>query len=133
MNDDDAERYLMTLPGAGIKTARCVMMFAFGRQVLPVDTHLARIARRMGWAMSGQGSAKLHADLDAVVPPDLRYQLHVNAICFGRKICLARQPRCQICPVSRYCQWNLAGADDSPAESRAGRTMQRTTHNPGPK
>lgn len=104
MSDSKAECYLRSLPGVGIKTARCVMMYSLGRDVLPVDTHLARVAYRMGWVRIGQSAAKLHATLDSVVQPSLRFELHVNAIPLGRMFCLAKAPRCQACPVVAYCK-----------------------------
>lgn len=103
MNDRDAQAYLTSLPGVGIKTAKCVLMYSLGRQVLPVDTHVARLATRLGLVPSGLTTARLHERLEALVRPPLRYSFHVNAVAHGQKVCLAGTPRCKACPVARLC------------------------------
>ena len=128
--DSEAERYLLSLPGVGLKTARCVMMYSLGRRVLPVDTHLARIARRMGWVEGGLSPAAMHSSLDAVVPPHQRFALHVNAISLGRTFCIASIPRCGACPVANYCEMGEAHKGMRPTN---GRTLHRKTKRPGPK
>ena len=101
--DGKVEAYLTSLPGAGIKTAKCVMMYAMGRKVLPVDTHVARVLRRLGVLSEGVGGNGVHAAVEAVVPPDLRYDLHVNAVAHGRAVCKARNPKCPGCVVQKLC------------------------------
>jgi endonuclease-3 len=98
-----AQRYLESLPGVGPKTAACVLLFAFGRAVFPVDTHVARIARRLGWAPDRASPEAIQALLGPRVPPSLRYALHVNLIAHGRATCRARNPRCPGCPILRLC------------------------------
>ena len=101
--DDQAEAFLASLPGVGLKTAKCVMMYTMGRTVLPVDTHVARVARRFCLLNWDTPSSRWHSDLEAVVVPDHRYNFHVNAVAHGRAICRARFPSCSICGVKSLC------------------------------
>lgn len=101
-DDDAAQRYLTSLPGVGVKTAKCVMMYSLGRQVLPVDTHTARVATRLGLVSTG-GAAAVDRDLSVVVPPSLRFDFHVNAVAHGRAVCRAVTPRCDDCALSSLC------------------------------
>ncbi|MBX3233519.1 MAG: hypothetical protein KIT84_10985 [Labilithrix sp.] len=103
MTDDAAEHYLTGLPGVGVKTARCVMMYSLARQVLPVDTHVWRVAKRLGLLEEDIPYPRVHAALDEVVASADRYAFHVNAISFGRELCLPRGPRCEACPLLRLC------------------------------
>ena len=102
MPDDDAERFLTSLPGVGKKVAKCVLMYSLDRQVLPVDVHTHRVAVRLGLA------AKLRPDtsqdlMEAQVPPELRYGFHVNAVAHGRVVCLPRKPMCEACVLRECC------------------------------
>lgn len=107
MSDEEAEAFLLSLPGVGKKVARCVMMYSLGRQVFPVDTHCWRIARRLGWVRPTQKDkhcAPRDMDrLQAKIPPELRYSLHVNMISLGREICTPTIPRCDECPITVFC------------------------------
>lgn len=109
MCDADAERYLTTLPGVGIKTAKCVLMYSLGRDVLPVDTHVWRVARRLGLVLSGLPYTKVHDALEAAVVPGKRYTFHVNAISHGREVCLPRNPRCSACALRLTCAYYRSG------------------------
>jgi endonuclease III len=102
--DDEVEAFLTTLPGIAIKSAKCVMMYSMGRQVLPVDTHLRRLAERLGWVSGGLTERRVHAELEDLVEPDLRYRLHVNAIWHGRSVCRALHPLCESCVLREGCQ-----------------------------
>jgi endonuclease III len=107
MSDEDAEAFLLSLPGVGKKVARCVLMYSLGRQVFPVDTHCWRIARRLGWVRPTQKDKHCAPrDMDRLqskIPPELRYSLHVNMISLGREICVSTVPRCVHCPISAWC------------------------------
>ena len=102
-DNERAQEYLMSLPGIGVKTAKCVLMYSLKRQVLPVDTHTARVAYRLGLVTTNR---PLVADkeLSLVVPPSQRFDFHVNAIEHGRAICKARVPRCNSCVLFSLCQ-----------------------------
>lgn len=108
MSDEEAEALLTSLPRVGRKVARCVMMYSLGREVFPVDTHIWRIAKRIGWsrATSSDGGCT-KSDMDRLqnkIPQRLRYSLHVNLVSLGREICRPHQPGCPVCPIEKYCK-----------------------------
>lgn len=107
MSAHRVEDFLLKLPGVGIKTAKCIMLFSLGFQVLPVDTHVARIATRLGWVQEGWPSKKLHAELESIVAPELRHQFHVCCIQHGRRVCRNTQPKCGRCFVREFCKIEL--------------------------
>ncbi len=97
------EGYLVSLPGVGTKTAKCVMMYSLGHEVLPVDTHVYRIARRLG-LVGNLPPTKFHGVLEAVIAPADRYAFHVNGVAHGRKLCRPRNPLCGECPIRSVCR-----------------------------
>ena len=87
------------------ENARCVMLYSLDRQVFPIDSHCWRIPGRLGWSNTGQNVADVAADhLQDLIPPDLRFSLHVNMVSHGRKICKARSPLCQDCVIMPSCR-----------------------------
>ena len=102
----DCEAYLRSLPGVGLKVARCAMSFGLGRRVFAVDAHIWRITRRLGWH-SAPGEAPTERGADAIqaaaVLADDPLSLHVNLIRLGREHCPAGEPRCGSCPVAGLC------------------------------
>jgi endonuclease III len=110
--DADCEAFLMSLPGVGLKVARCVMAFGLGRRVFAVDAHIWRITRRLGWhdfpgdAPSARGAD--HIQVIALAADD-PLSLHVNLIRLGREFCPAGDPLCGGCPLAAGC----AGANRS--------------------
>lgn len=105
LGDDEAERFLCALPGVGVKTARCVLMYSLGRLVFPVDAHVFRVMTRLGEAPPGAHPDRRSTQdyLQSIVPPRQRYSLHVNMVAHGRAICRARRPDCPACPLNRLC------------------------------
>lgn len=105
--DDEAEDFLVSLPGVGKKIARCVLMYSLGRKVFPVDTHCWRIARRLGWVRPTQKDGHCAPrDMDRLqskIPLKLRHSLHVNMVSLGREICTAIAPKCGKCPLVDWC------------------------------
>ena len=101
--DEEIEGYLLTLPGVGPKTAACVLAFSLGRPALPVDTHVHRVATRLGLLPAGTSGASAHQVLAEVVPPRLRIETHVGLIRHGREVCRAGRPRCEACPLRDLC------------------------------
>jgi endonuclease-3 len=95
--------YLTSFKGVGVKTAACVLCFAMGRDVIPVDTHVHRLAIRLGLVPETTNAARTHRIVNEIVPPELRYKLHVLLIGHGRKVCDARRPKCDACVVSGLC------------------------------
>ena len=104
LSDAAAEAYLLSLPGVGPKTAKCVLMYTLGRRKLPVDTHLDRIALRVGLIDPGLGRERRHRQLESLVRPRVRYALHVAAISHGRAVCRAKSPRCDACVLRDLCR-----------------------------
>ena len=93
---------LVTLPGVGRKTANVVRSVAFGLPGLPVDTHVGRLARRLGLTAQTD-PVKVEAELDALVPPAERGGLSLRLILHGRRVCKARGPRCDECVLADIC------------------------------
>lgn len=106
MPDSEAEQFLTSLPGVGPKIAKCVLMYTLGRQVLPVDVHVHRIATRVGFRTKRRPDTSQEL-IEGAVPPELRYSFHVNAISHGRSVCLSRRPLCRMCQISRWCEFYL--------------------------
>lgn len=108
MSIAEAKNYLLSLPGVGLKTANCVLLFALGKPCLPVDTHVFRVARRLGLIDSMISMEKAHNLLQEQVPLSRVYQFHLHMIEHGRQVCHARQPRCVECVLANGCPSSLA-------------------------
>lgn len=104
-SQDSIEQYLLRLPGVSDKVAKCVMMWTLGAEVLPVDSHVHRIARRLGWT-SRKRADQCHDELEALVPPERRASFHVDCIMHGRAVCRPTGPECENCCIRRYCRYN---------------------------
>jgi endonuclease-3 len=100
---DAARRYLTVFPGVGEKTAACVLLFALGRPVVPVDTHVHRVARRLGLVDRRATAAQTEAALERLAPPERAYAAHVLLITHGRRVCRAPTPRCSACVLRDLC------------------------------
>jgi len=105
-SEREVQDYLVSLPGASDKVAKCVMMYTMDADVLPVDSHVHRIAKRLGWT-SRKRADQCHDELEALVPPHRRYALHVDCILHGRSVCRPRGPACARCCISRHCAFCL--------------------------
>jgi len=103
----EAMDWLKRLPGVGPKTAACVLLFSFGKPVFPVDTHIYRISKRLGWLDEKVSEARANELLDKVVPDEIKYRLHLNMIAHGRKICKPQNPRCDECVLKHLCGYAL--------------------------
>ena len=93
---------LVTIPGVGRKTANVVRSVGFGLPGLPVDTHVGRLSRRLGLTAETD-PVKVEADLDVLVPARERGALSLRLILHGRRVCVARKPRCGGCVLASYC------------------------------
>ena len=102
---DQGKRWLTSLDGIGPKTAACVLLFALGKPALPVDTHVHRVARRLGLIGRKVSADQAHALLEAALPPEAIYPFHVDMIQHGRLVCHAQRPRCAACPLSDLCDY----------------------------
>ncbi|CAN5156662.1 endonuclease III [soil metagenome] len=103
IRDDEPWERLTALPGVGPKTAACVLLFSLGRPYFPVDTHVHRLAIRLALVPPRSGAAAAQELLQAAVPPELMYELHMNLIRHGRHVCVALRPRCSECVLRELC------------------------------
>lgn len=100
---DEAKAWLRALNGVGPKTAACVLMFALGRPALPVDTHVHRVATRLGLIPQGTTAEQAHDRLEAMLRPEEVYPFHITLIHHGRRLCSARNPNHAECPLAPRC------------------------------
>ena len=107
---DDARAELCALPGVGRKTAACVLLFAFGRPDIPVDTHVHRVGIRLGLFRPGASLEEAHDELLRLARGSDPHETHVALIRHGRRTCTARAPRCDECPLRRMCPYARATA-----------------------
>jgi len=98
-----ARDWLKQLPGVGSKTASCVLLFSLGRPALPVDTHVLRVAKRLGLIEPKTSAEQAHRLLESLVPADSVYQFHLLLIEHGRRVCQAQRPRCSRCVLRGIC------------------------------
>jgi len=103
LDDQKIDEYLRSLTGVGPKTAACVLVFSMGRAAFPIDTHVHRIVRRLGWVKDRASADQTHRSLGPLVPPDLRYELHMALINHGRNVCRAQRPLCGDCVLLDFC------------------------------
>lgn len=107
--DERLETFLCSLPEVSRKSAYCIMMYAFGRRVFPVDTHVGRVLsrlapyRELGLDLTGLDHKQLQAVLADLIPPNLRYSLHVNLVVHGREVCRSQKPLCGQCDLRGFC------------------------------
>lgn len=105
MTPEEAKIWLQQLPGVGPKTSAIVLCFAYGMPAFPVDTHVHRVGQRLGFIPAKANPDKAHPIMEAIVPPEEYYPFHLQMIYHGRAICKARGPRCEMCPISLYCDY----------------------------
>ncbi len=100
---DDAIEELTRFPGVGIKTAACVLVFSYGKPVIPVDTHVLRLSRRLGLVIDKATPDHTFSVLMQITPDDLKYPFHINLIRHGRKFCKSQKPNCGECILIKLC------------------------------
>jgi endonuclease III len=94
---------LVALPGVGPKTAACVLLFSLDRPYFPVDTHVHRVAIRLGLVLPRSDAIATQVAFQSSVPSDEMYPLHMNLIRHGREVCTAQRPRCSECVLRDLC------------------------------
>jgi endonuclease III len=104
LSREDARSYLTSLPGVSDKVAKCVMMYTLDFDVLPVDVHVHRVARRLGWTTVDRPEQD-QGGLEQVVPPKRRFSYHVGCVSHGRALCRATRPNCPPCPLKKHCEY----------------------------
>jgi len=99
---------LITLPGVGRKTANVMLGTAFGQPSIVVDTHVKRVAKRLGLTRSDNPDL-VEQDLQQLMPKSQWTAFSQRLLLHGRYVCLARKPQCRTCPVYRQCPWKEKG------------------------
>ncbi len=105
LTDEEVIEYLTSFRGVGIKTAACVLCFSLGRPYMPVDTHVHRVALRLGLIPERTSAEQAHTSLnrDDSVPAELRFSFHIQLIRHGRAVCHANRPECDACALANLC------------------------------
>ena len=112
---DAARDWLVALPGIGRKTASIILLFNFGRPAMPVDTHVHRVATRLGMLPPRTPFDRAHDLLEEALASDEMYPFHVETIRHGRDTCRAPRPICGLCPMTDVCAYYpLAARGNAP-------------------
>ncbi len=109
---DEAKAWLRQLPGVGPKTAACVLLFSLGMPVMPVDTHVFRVSRRLGLLSNNISPEAAHAVLESIVPANDILPFHLLLVEHGRRQCSARRPGCISCPLLEDCPFGQSQLDN---------------------
>lgn len=102
---EEARDWLVSLTGIGRKTASIILLFGFGRPAVPVDTHVHRVATRLGMLPPRTPLDRAHDLLEGALQPDEMYPFHVELIRHGRDTCRAPRPICGLCPLTDVCAY----------------------------
>ncbi len=104
---EEAMAWLVESPGIGTKTAAVLLLFAFGKPLFPVDTHIRRVSGRVGFVREGTPADKVQERFAAIAPDSAAEcaQLHLDIIRLGREICHPREPECPVCPLVELCRY----------------------------
>jgi len=103
MDSEEIIKSMGALKGIGPKTLHCLLLFGLGREAFPVDTHILRIGKRLGFIPEGMDAAKAHRWMAPFIPKGKSLSLHLNLIRFGRSICKAKNPSCNTCFLNKEC------------------------------
>lgn len=96
---------LLTIPGVGRKTANVILAVAFDKPAMPVDTHVFRVANRIGLTNNSKNPLETEKELVKYIPEPLQSKAHHWLILHGRYICVARKPKCDICGLKNWCKY----------------------------
>ncbi len=100
---EEARKTFIQMPGVGPKTADVVLLFSKGQPTIPVDTHVNRVSKRLGFAPARGDYEAVRTSLQSLYEPSDYLAVHVLLIAHGRRYCRARHPLCTECPVNTYC------------------------------
>ena len=101
----EAKQFLSRFKGIGPKTVACTLLFACNRPVFPIDTHIFRIARRLALIPERGSDEQAHQMMEAIIPTERYFEVHINLIRHGRRICRPSEPRCEECCLVDYCSY----------------------------
>ncbi|MEO6038545.1 MAG: endonuclease III [Saprospiraceae bacterium] len=121
MSTEDAQAYLMSLPGVGYKTSTFVLLFSLRRPVLPVDTHVHRVSIRTGILPAKTSQEKAHGLLLSMLPKDPDELLNFHKLLFkhGQEVCTFSFPRCPVCILKDVCTYYAQSVAGSEGEQTA--------------
>jgi endonuclease-3 len=102
---EEAKQFLASFKGVGPKTVACTLLFACNRAVFPIDTHIFRIARRLGLIPDKCSDEEAHRLMGEMIPRKRYFEVHINLIRHGRRICRPRDPLCEQCCLVDYCEY----------------------------
>jgi len=103
MDSEEIKKTVGALKGIGPKTLHCLLLFGLGREAFPVDTHILRIGKRLGFIPEWMGAEKAHQWMVPLLLKGKSLSLHLNLIRFGRSVCKAKNPSCNICFLIKGC------------------------------
>ena len=103
MSVEEGKKWLTDIPGIGPKTAAIILCFHFKKPVMPVDTHVHRVSKRLGLIPENASRTKAHDILEEKVPDDIKYEFHRLLIDHGREHCKAQNPTCEDGPLGEEC------------------------------
>lgn len=106
MDSEEIKKLIGGLKGVGPKTVHCLLLFGLGRDAFPVDTHILRIGKRVGFIPERMDAVKAHPWMVPLIPKGKSLSLHLNLIRFGRSICRARRPQCAECFLAEECLYH---------------------------
>jgi len=103
MDSEEIKKTIGALKGIGPKTLHCLLLFGLGREAFPVDTHILRIGKRVGFIPEPTNAEKAHEWMATLIPKKKSLSLHLHLIRFGRSVCKAKSPSCNICFLNKEC------------------------------
>jgi endonuclease-3 len=106
MGEEEIKETLGGLKGIGPKTVHCLLLFGLGKEAFPVDTHILRVGKRLGFIPEETDAAKAHSWMVPLVPKGKALSLHINLIRHGRFVCKPKNPRCSDCFLKEECLYN---------------------------
>ena len=114
----EARAYLTSMPGVGVKTANVLLLFSFGKEAFPVDTHILRVAKRLRLVPAAADLSRAALLLEPHVPKGEHVPLHLNMIRLGREVCRPGNPLHAECPLLPVCPEGVRSARSRRAHAR---------------
>lgn len=106
MDSEEIKKLIGGLKGIGPKTVHCLLLFGLERDAFPVDTHILRIGKRVGFIPERMDAVKAHPWMVPLIPKRKSLSLHLNLIRFGRSTCRAKRPQCEECFLAEECLYH---------------------------
>ena len=103
LDSEEIKETIGGLKGVGPKTVNCLLLFGLGRDAFPVDTHILRVGKRLDFLPEEINAEKAHQWMASLVPKGKSLSFHLNVIRFGRSVCKAKNPQCNICFLEKEC------------------------------